>query len=84
MITGLGSNKALIEMVPVKHVVKRNDKIFVAAKVKFLDDPIICGIVTDVTRNKKSPLIWDIIVEPVCKIDQLESVHVLVFEAKNK
>ncbi len=79
MITGIGSNKAFIEMVPVKYTVQRNDKIFVSPKVKFLDDPIICGIVTDVTRNKKSPLIWDITVEPVCKIDQLESVHVLVF-----
>jgi cell shape-determining protein MreC len=84
MITGIGSNKAFIEMVPVKCKVKVNDKIFVSPKVKFLDDPIICGIVTDVTRNKKSPLIWDITVEPVCKIDQLESVHVLVFKPKNK
>ncbi|MHC4214447.1 MAG: rod shape-determining protein MreC [Planctomycetota bacterium] len=80
MITGIGSNMAFIEMIPVKYTVKRKDKIFVAPKVKFLDDPIICGIVTDVTRNKKSPLIWDITVEPVCKIDQLESVHVLVFD----
>ncbi len=80
MITGIGSNKALIEMVPVKYTVKLKDKIFVAPKVEFLDDPIICGIVTDVIRNKKSPLIWDITVEPVCKIDQLESVHVLVFD----
>jgi rod shape-determining protein MreC len=84
MITGNGSDKGLIEMVPVKYVIKPKDKVFVSRKVKFLDDPIICGIVTTVTRNKKSPLIWDITVEPVCKIDQLESVHVLVFEANNK
>jgi cell shape-determining protein MreC len=83
MITGSGSDKALIEMVPVKYVIKPNAKVFVAPKVKFLDDPIICGIVTDVERNKKSPVIWDITVEPVCKIDQLESVHVLVFDPKN-
>lgn len=84
MITGNGSDQAFIDMVPVKCKVKPNDKVFVARKVKFLDDPVICGIVTTVTRNMKSPLIWDITVEPVCKIDQLESVHVLVFEAKNK
>ena len=84
MITGSGSDKAFIEMVPVKYEVKPKDKVFVAPKVEFLDNPIICGIVTDVTRNKKSPLIWDITVEPVCKIDQLESVHVLVFDPKNK
>jgi rod shape-determining protein MreC len=84
MITGSGSDKALIEMVPVKYEVKPNDKVFVAPKVKFLDEPIICGIVSDVTRNKSSPLIWDITVEPVCKMDQLESVHVLVFDPTNK
>ena len=47
-------------------------------KPGFLNAPMIIGKVLRCERNAKSPMLWDIVVEPVCDFEQLNDVAVIV------
>jgi hypothetical protein len=76
VMKGSGDNLAMIGM--IKNKVKIGSEIMAGKKPGFLDAPIIAGRVARCERNTKSPLLWDITVEPVCDIERLNSVTVIV------
>ena len=69
IMKGSGDNLARVEM--IKNKVKIGSEIMAGKKPGFLDTPIIAGRVARCERNTKSPLLWDITVEPVCDIERL-------------
>lgn len=73
---GSGNNLARIPM--VKHKVKIDSEVMARRKTGFLKAPMIIGKVLRYEMNAKSPLLWDIIVEPVCDFKQLNGVTVIV------
>ena len=76
IMQGSGDNVARIEM--IKHKVKIGSEIMAGKKPGFLDNPMIAGRVARCKRNAESPLLWDITVEPVCDIERLNDVTVIV------
>jgi rod shape-determining protein MreC len=76
IMQGSGDNVARIEM--IKHKVKIGSEIMAGKKPGFLDNPMIAGRVARCERNAESPLLWDITVEPVCDIERLNDVTVIV------
>ncbi len=76
IMQGSGDNLARIEM--IKHKVKIGSEIMAGKKPGFLDNPMIAGRVARCERNAESPLLWDITVEPVCDIERLNDVTVIV------
>ncbi|MBA7668542.1 hypothetical protein ES703_76655 [subsurface metagenome] len=80
---GNGNNLAKVEM--IKHKVKIGTEIMASKRPGFLDTPMIIGKVARCEHNAQ-PLVWDIMVEPVCDImvepvcdiQKAKSVHVIV------
>ncbi len=74
-LRGNGENLAKISM--VKHKLKVGSKIIAAKKPGFLDIPMIIGKVVQCKRNAE-PLLWNILVEPVCDIQKQKVTNVVV------
>jgi len=75
LMQGNGNNLAKVEM--IKHKVKIGTEIMASKRPGFLDTPMIIGKVARCEHNAQ-PLVWDIMVEPVCDIQKAENVHVIV------
>lgn len=81
IMQGSGNNSAIIRM--IKQRVKTAEKVFARRKPGFLDAPMVIGEVARCERNKESPLLWDVTIEPVCDIGALKDVAVIVMDAGN-
>jgi rod shape-determining protein MreC len=75
LMQGAGGRAAKIKM--VKKNVKVGTEVLADKKPGFLDSPMIIGRVARCERNPE-PILWDITVEPVCNIDRLNNVVVIV------
>ncbi len=75
LMKGCGNNQAKVEM--VKRKLDIDTKIMARKTPGFLDTPMIIGKVVRCEHNDQ-PLVWDITVEPVCNIQEIESIHVIV------
>ncbi|MHC4310120.1 MAG: rod shape-determining protein MreC, partial [Planctomycetota bacterium] len=75
LMEGSGNNQATVKMLKTKMNI--DDEIMASKIPGFLDMPTIIGKVVRCERNDQ-PLLWDITVEPVCNIQEIESLHVIV------
>jgi len=75
---GTGNNCAKIPLCSKKLEIKEGNLVFVSKQNKFLDVPIIAGRVSQCKTDEKEPVLWDITVEPVCDIEKLRQVAVIV------
>jgi cell shape-determining protein MreC len=75
LMQGNGNNLAKVEM--IKHKVKIGTEIMASKRPGFLDTPMIIGKVARCELNAQ-PLVWDIMVEPVCNIQKAENVAIIV------
>lgn len=78
LMQGAGNNSARIRLIPVKHRVNPGDFVFAKARPGFLDGPMIVGTVEQCRRDDDNPSLWDITVRPVCDMERLSSVAVVV------
>lgn len=78
VMKGLGDNSAKIGMIKVAHKVQVGDKVFARKSPGLLDTAMIIGRVSACERDKESPLLWDITVEPTCAIEELSDVAVII------
>ncbi|GAF79496.1 unnamed protein product [marine sediment metagenome] len=75
LMQGIGNNLARISM--VKYEVTVGSEIMASKEPGFLDIPMIIGKVARCEHNAE-PLLWDITVEPVCNIQKVENVVIIV------
>jgi rod shape-determining protein MreC len=78
LLDGFGNGFAKAQLVPREHKVKKGDKVFALKRGGALGSPIIVGEVVEVKRDDFKPLIWDITVRPVCGVEGLADVAVVV------
>jgi cell shape-determining protein MreC len=79
---GAGNNRAKIPLCSKKLAIEEGNLVFVSKQNKFLDVPIIAGRVSQCKTDEKEPVLWDIAVEPVCDIEKLRQVTVIVTNPK--
>jgi len=53
--------------------------VYAKKKPGVLDVPIIVGRIAQCKADPKNPELWDLTVEPACKIDALAGVYVIGF-----
>ena len=82
MLQGKANGQAEIKTIPVKQKIKTGEKIF-ASTTLFLPQPTITAIVSACKRDEENPLLWDITAEPVCDIENLTNVAVIITEQNN-
>ncbi len=78
LMQGNGNNSAKIKLVPVKHQIKKGDRVVALKKPGYLDIAMIAGAVDECRRDDSNPALWDITVKPVCDTAELKSVAVIV------
>jgi len=82
VMEGAGNNSAKIPLLPIEHEVRVGDDVYADKKIGFLDDLIIIGKVAQCKRGRE-PLLWDITVKPVCDIERLNSVTVIIMNPQD-
>ena len=95
VMQGNGDNTAKIGNISTKNEVRIGQKVFVQKQsdlpefldvpmrqAEFLDYPMIAGEVTKCRKDDKSPLVWDITVEPTWKVEQLNEIAVITTKPK--
>ena len=75
-------NFAEVRWLSKNHNVRVGDIVYAAKKPGFLDTPAIVGIVEKCTTDDENPLLWDIAVKPVCDIQTITEVAVIVMNPK--
>ena len=83
IMTGSGNNAARIAA--IKNEVKVEEKVFALKNLKeggFLDAPVIVGKVVRCERNRQMASVWDLTVKPVCDIQKLEEVDVIIMNPR--
>jgi len=78
LIHGSGNDSAKVKLLSTKYKVSVGDKVMARKKPGFLDAPIIIGVVAKCRRDDANPSLWDITVKPVCDIEQLKTVSVII------
>ena len=78
IMQGNGNSSAKIQLLTIKHKIKTGDLVYVPKKTGFLDVPMIAATVTECKIDDENPLLWDITVKPVCDIQRLDSLAVIV------
>ncbi len=71
-------NTARVPLLPIKYKVKTGDIVLANKKPGFLDVPLIAGRVAQCKRDDENPSLWDITVKPVCDIERLNDVAVII------
>lgn len=82
LMEGAGGNSAKIPLIPQKQPVKAGDNIYVPKKPGLLDAPIITAKVVECKKSDENPLLWDITLKPVCDIEKLSDVTIIVTDSK--
>lgn len=75
---GDGNCSAKVKLVPTKYSIKIGDIVYAQKRPGFLSSPMIVGTVADRKSNDENPLVWDITIQPVCDIQKLTDVAVIV------
>lgn len=76
LMQGSGGDLAVVRL--LKQKVKIGANVLADKKNGFLKAPMIIGRVAECKRNADSPLLWDITVKPVCNLESLGSVNVII------
>jgi rod shape-determining protein MreC len=79
VMEGIGNNSAKIPLIPRKHNVRVGDVVYAQKKPGLLDTPMIIARVAQCKRDDNDPLLWEITVEPVCDIEKLIDVTVIIY-----
>ncbi len=78
LMEGAGKDEAKIRHLRTKLKIRVGDKVLAGKKPGFLDASMIIGVVTRCERDDINPSIWDITVKPVCDIERLNSITVII------
>jgi len=82
LMQGSGKNSAKIKLLSTKDKVMVGDKVMAQKKPGFLDASMIIGRVAQCERDDRNPSFWDITVKPVCDIERLETITVIIMNPK--
>lgn len=78
LIHGRGNDSAKVKLLSRKYKIRVGDKVLARKKPGFLDAPIIIGVVAKCRTDDVNPTLWDVTVRPVCDIEQLKTVSVII------
>jgi cell shape-determining protein MreC len=83
ILQGSGDNTAKISNISTEKEIKVGQQVFVQRDPEFLDASMIAGTVSKCKQDYKSPVVWDITVEPTWKPEELNEIAVIIMKPKN-
>ena len=78
IMQGVGGNMAKIQLLSTKHKVKKGDVVYACKKPGILNAPMIIARVAKCKTDDENPSVWDITAEPVCDLERLSNVTVII------
>jgi rod shape-determining protein MreC len=75
---GDGVSRCKIGYVSTELDVKPGDIVYASPGIEYLETPRIAGTITEVVRDAKNPLLWDITITPAASFDNIKKVAVIV------
>jgi rod shape-determining protein MreC len=75
-LVGKGNNLAKIELLETTYKIKVGH--FVQVQLPGLDGPMVIGKIKNFQRDSQKPLLWDVTIEPACRIENLLYVNVII------
>ena len=89
-ISGLGADyilsgngtSAKIRLITTKTKIETGQEVYAAKQPGILDTPVILGKIGEYKEDQDDPLLWDITVEPVCNIEKLKTVVVIIMNTQ--
>jgi len=78
LMRGAGNGRAKIMLVPVSRRLAVGDEVFAKQKPGFLDASMIIGTIERCSPGDDNAMLWDITVRPVCDVEGVGSVAVVV------
>ncbi|MHC4456406.1 MAG: rod shape-determining protein MreC [Planctomycetota bacterium] len=78
LMEGTGRNCAKVPLTSIEHKVKVGDIVYARKKPGLLDSSMIIGKVSECKEDDENPTIWDITVKPVCNIENIKDVAVII------
>ena len=82
VMQGSGNKSAKIPLLSTKTKLKTGNYVYADKQPGFLDSPMVVGKVAKCKTDDENPSLWDITVEPVCNIEKLNYVHVIIMNPK--
>jgi len=82
ILKGSGKGSAKIPLFLREHEVEVNDPVLCRPKHGLLTSPVILGWISIREVDGQQPMLWDITVEPACRIDQIDCVDVIVINPR--
>jgi len=73
-----GDSKAGAKIHQMKYPVSEGDYVYTFQEPWFVDAPIVVGKVKVCKEKDSNPLLWDVTVKPVCDIEKLENVAIII------
>jgi len=83
LMQGSGNDLAKIKLLSTKHKVRIGDNVLARKKPGILDASMIIGIVDQCKRDDRTPSMWDITIKPVCDIERLNRITVIIMNPQN-
>jgi len=83
LMQGLGKDEAKIKYIPTKYKIRVGDKVMARKNPGLLDTSMIIGVVARCERDERNPSMWDISVKPVCDIERLNSITVIIMNPQD-
>jgi rod shape-determining protein MreC len=77
LLHGSSDNTPRIPLIPLKTGIEAGDIVY-ARQQPGLGVPIVIGKIAQCKKDNKNPLLWDITVQPLCDIEKLADVAVIV------
>jgi len=84
VMQGAGADIAKIRLVHAKQKTAVGSVVFAAGKPGLLDTAVIAGTVHECKRNPQNPLLWDVIVKPVCDFETLHEVTIVIMNPHSR
>jgi hypothetical protein len=75
---GAGHDSAKLKLIPTEKPIKAGDYVCIRKKPGMLEAAMITATVRDCAPDGSNPLLWDVTVVPVCRIESLRDVVVVV------
>ncbi len=82
LMEGCGNNGARIRLLPIQYKIKTGSNVYADKKPGLLGTAIIAGTVVQCKRDDENPSLWDVTVKPVCEIEMLDNVAVIIMNPK--
>lgn len=84
IMQGDGRGAAKVQLLSTKHNIEVGSDVYACKKPGFLDAPMKIGTVAQCKRADENPLLWDITVKPVCDVEKLNDVTVIVMNPQEQ